>query len=529
MSGVNFIGSPPEQSYVHNALHPAPWHGIFLRNRCKQINSTVGYRTLEYGQLLEKIKQADSSTRLRENFRFILDQIPKELLKRPQIYEMVRELITRFYLDEVKKIESASRIQRRQEELSEIGEKCPPELNEVHQKCDKFCFEKECLLSFREESQRTYRVLSIDGGGIRGIIPAMLLVEIEKITGEPISNLFDLIGGTSTGGILGLGLAKEGEPFSAQDLLEFYTGQHGRIFQPNPDYQAQDTSSMGMGERVAHELVNPKYLAPDEFFEEKLEGATLNGCKTDVLITTNSQEAVMSKAMSVAMSGLSLLGAIFTGGNTVLSHDAVARKVHYFTREGLKEISYRNVDVNKHGRYSYPPQKVSSDRDFTVRVESAENFSLQDVARFTSAAPFYFPPIQHENTQYTDGGILQNDPTIPCVLDSLNRGHSADDIFLVSLGTGEAKEKGISNDLKSNFVSMWFDTVQGDVENFDTAMSRLNPGGFHRFQYRFDREAPELDDTRPETIAFLQECGRKLIEQNADYLEEVCKVLKSQI
>jgi len=529
MSGISFLGSPPEQSYVHNALHPAPWHDIFLRNRCKQINSSVGYRTLEYGQLLDKIKEADSSTRLRENFRFILDQIPKELLKRPQIYEIVRELITRFYFDEVKEIESVSRIYRREQELAEIGEKCPRELNEVHKKCDKFCFEKEGLLSFRKESQRTYRVLSIDGGGIRGIIPAMLLVEIERITKEPISNLFDLIGGTSTGGILGLGLAKEGEAFSAQDLLEFYTGQHGRIFQPNPGYQEKDTSNMGMGERVAHELANPKYLAPNEFFEEKLGEATLAGCKTNILITTNSQKAVISKVMSVAMSGLSLIGAIFTGGNTVLSHDSVARQVHYFTREGLKELSYRNVDVNQHDRYSYPPKKTFSDRDYTVREESARDFFLQDVARFTSAAPFYFPPIRYENTLYTDGGILQNDPTLPCVLESIDSGHSAEDIFLVSLGTGEAKEKGTSDDMKSNFVSLWFDTVQGGFENFDTLLSILDPRGFHRFQYHFEEQAPELDDTRPETIAFLQECGRKLIRQNADYLEEVCRVLKSQI
>jgi patatin-like phospholipase/acyl hydrolase len=52
------------------------------------------------------------------------------------------------------------------------------------------------------------KVLSIDGGGIRGIIPAMVLAEIEKRTNKPISELFHLIAGTSTGGIITLGLTK---------------------------------------------------------------------------------------------------------------------------------------------------------------------------------------------------------------------------------------------------------------------------------------------------------------------------------
>lgn len=45
-------------------------------------------------------------------------------------------------------------------------------------------------------------VLSVDGGGIRGIIPAMFLEEMEKRTGKPVCALFDVIGGTSTGGII---------------------------------------------------------------------------------------------------------------------------------------------------------------------------------------------------------------------------------------------------------------------------------------------------------------------------------------
>lgn len=76
------------------------------------------------------------------------------------------------------------------------------------------------------------RILSIDGGGIRGIIPAVFLVEVEKRTGKKINELFDFIVGTSTGGIMSLLLTKENS-YSAQEVLEFYTGQDAKlIFKP---------------------------------------------------------------------------------------------------------------------------------------------------------------------------------------------------------------------------------------------------------------------------------------------------------
>ena len=54
------------------------------------------------------------------------------------------------------------------------------------------------------------RILAIDGGGIRGMIPAIVLAEIERRTGRRTAELFDLIAGTSTGGILACGLTRPG-------------------------------------------------------------------------------------------------------------------------------------------------------------------------------------------------------------------------------------------------------------------------------------------------------------------------------
>ena len=84
-------------------------------------------------------------------------------------------------------------------------------------------------------SDRPVRVLAIDGGGIRGLIAARLLSEIEHRTRRPISCLFDLLAGTSTGGILALALTKPasgaaGPAHTAAEMVDFYERQGPAIF-----------------------------------------------------------------------------------------------------------------------------------------------------------------------------------------------------------------------------------------------------------------------------------------------------------
>ena len=78
---------------------------------------------------------------------------------------------------------------------------------------------------------RRFRVLSIDGGGIRGIFPAGVLAGLERLYagGGSIASYFDLVAGTSTGGILALGL---GAGFSARELLDLYAVRGCEIFPP---------------------------------------------------------------------------------------------------------------------------------------------------------------------------------------------------------------------------------------------------------------------------------------------------------
>lgn len=74
---------------------------------------------------------------------------------------------------------------------------------------------------------KPFRILSVDGGGIKGVFPAAFLAALERTSELRMLEKFDLIVGTSTGGILALGL---GLGFTGEQMLQFYCDHGPRIF-----------------------------------------------------------------------------------------------------------------------------------------------------------------------------------------------------------------------------------------------------------------------------------------------------------
>lgn len=124
-------------------------------------------------------------------------------------------------------------------------------------------------------------ILSIDGGGIRGIVPATFLVEFEKQTGQPICELFDIIAGTSTGGILAAALTVPGSPgkprYSAQEVLDAYFEHGGEIF----------SKSLLRTAVTLGGLIRPIYSprALERMLVQYLGDARLHTTLTEILVT----------------------------------------------------------------------------------------------------------------------------------------------------------------------------------------------------------------------------------------------------
>jgi patatin-like phospholipase/acyl hydrolase len=76
------------------------------------------------------------------------------------------------------------------------------------------------------------KILTIDGGGIRGVFPAAFLADLEKNLKQPIGRYFDLIAGTSTGGIIAIALALG---MKASEILNLYEENGPKIFAQTRD------------------------------------------------------------------------------------------------------------------------------------------------------------------------------------------------------------------------------------------------------------------------------------------------------
>jgi patatin-like phospholipase/acyl hydrolase len=128
---------------------------------------------------------------------------------------------------------------------------------------------------------RTVRILSIDGGGMRGLIPALVLEHLEALTGRPIASLFDLVAGTSTGGVMTLLLTRpgaDGRPhYTAKDVVGLYT-EHGReLFHADAAYQQESKGG----------LVLPKYPSSSVVgtLSTYLGDAEMKDALTDLFVT----------------------------------------------------------------------------------------------------------------------------------------------------------------------------------------------------------------------------------------------------
>ena len=129
--------------------------------------------------------------------------------------------------------------------------------------------------------QRMVTVLSVDGGGIRGIIPSTYLMEIERRTNKPVCALFDLVAGTSTGGILAAALTVSnghGKPkYTAQQIREAYFAHGGEIFHKSA---VRKLATLGG-------LTRPLYgpCALERMLKEYLGEARLHETLTEILVT----------------------------------------------------------------------------------------------------------------------------------------------------------------------------------------------------------------------------------------------------
>ncbi len=340
------------------------------------------------------------------------------------------------------------------------------------------------------------RILSIDGGGIRGIIPAIVLNYIEERTGKRIATMFDFIAGTSTGGILALGLTKRNSDSSINH---------------EPEY-------------TAAELVNFYHKYGQKIFNEYIPGDL-----DDLLQAKHNPQ----------------------GKQEVLKELLGEAKVE----DALREIFITSYDIELRAPIFFTSNRYAEQPDSLDSRKICRGFKMFEAAMATSAAPTFFPPYQLETAHHTDegyyalvdGGIFANNPSSLAMMEAMisykRKQKNAEelqrnDTLVVSLGTGSLTKQYKYRDVKNWGQAKWAlpllnVVLDGQSESVAYQLNQLMvTKGENRNYYRFqtplssDNSHDQMDNASPSNIQYLEERGKKLIEQRQESLDELCELLK---
>jgi predicted acylesterase/phospholipase RssA len=324
----------------------------------------------------------------------------------------------------------------------------------------------------------SYRVLALDGGGIRGLIPARVLEEVEAHMGRPVAEMFDLIAGTSTGGILALGLTKpdeQGKPaFTATDMCDLYLNEGTAIF-PHTIFQEV---------RTLHGLADARYPA------EPIER----------ILAQRFGETMLSRALTEVV---------------IPSYDLSAPAPYFFKREYAK----------------------SETEDWDTRMALVARATSAAPTYFD---PAVIPsPDGHGQHALVDGGTFANNPTLSGYVDALRlKKAEIPRVVVVSIGTGlppqtpgsgpipiEADKAGDFGLVKwaRPILEVVLDGVPKAVEYQMNVIQAANPDGlgYYRLQSDLPTASHALDDASPENCSKLIADAESLIAKSSDTLQHI--------
>ena len=352
------------------------------------------------------------------------------------------------------------------------------------------------------------KVLSIDGGGIRGIIPCVILAEIERLTGKPASALFDLMAGTSTGGIIAcmLNISDPANPakpkFSADDIGRMYERYGSKIF----------LKKAGILTKVAG------------FFEESY--------------TQEGLEQVLSEYLGeteLTQTRTALL---------VTAYDIEQRKPFYFLSRLAKldpeNENFRLRDIAR--STSAAPTYFEPE---LVKLDQVKRLALIDGGVFANnpAMLAYTEALELMQQSKRGGKSVQKSKTLETLTakrtwtaHTMPARNQPSEMFMLSIGTGLVRLPYKYEEAKSWGFAQWLRPCldilsQGVSETVDYQMQYVLPPGPDGTPYyvRLSPDIPEknseLSDVSAKNIATLKAIAAETVEKNKNWIEATCEML----
>ncbi|XP_068459877.1 calcium-independent phospholipase A2-gamma-like [Clinocottus analis] len=312
---------------------------------------------------------------------------------------------------------------------------------------------------------RGIRILTIDGGGLRGLVALQTLHKLEALTGKPIYKLFDYICGVSTGAILGFMLGVFQIPLDECDDL--YRKLGSDVFKQNV---IVGTVKMGWN----HAFYDSE--AWENILREKMGSQLL-------VETSRNPECPKVAAVSTIVN-----------------------------RGTLKAYVFRNYNLLPGVRSPYL---------------GGSQHQLWQAIRATSAAPGYFQEFTLGNDLHQDGGLLINNPTALAIHECKCLWPNTPLECVVSLGTGRFETPGKNSATYTSLKTKLTNVISSatDTEEVHAMLDAfLPPTTYYRFN-PFMNEDISMDENRQEKLNLLQADGLRYLERNEEKLKKVARIL----
>lgn len=327
-------------------------------------------------------------------------------------------------------------------------------------------------------ARKKIRILSIDGGGIRGVVPALLLRRLEQDLNLPIHRLFDYVVGTSTGGLIALALAKPGvagsPAFSAASVADFYEREGPTLF------AARRSSLLPFGK--------PRYgnAGVEEVVRRTLGNTLLSESLTEVMVT---------------------------------AYDMSNRCPKLFLSWEARELNSENFYMRDVARAT-----TAAPTYFTPALVAAHD---------STAPPLHLVDGGVFANNPTARGFFE------VTHEELKRGASLEDteFIVVSLGTGMFKKPYAHAQTKNWGLLEWsrplLDVVfDGIGETVDYQLRGMFASGrwqgrYYRFQGELDPTGAELDNASKPCMQRLRDLAGRIYERNKDSYGQMVRDLMS--
>ncbi|KAI8001414.1 Phospholipase A I [Camellia lanceoleosa] len=368
----------------------------------------------------------------------------------------------------------------------------------------------------RPVAKQGLRILSMDGGGMKGLATVQILKEIEKGTGKRIHEVFDLICGTSTGGMLAVALAIK--LMSLEKCEEIYK-KLGRLVFAEPVPKDNEAATW-------REKLDQLYKSSSQSFRVVVHGSKHSADQFERLLKEMCADEDGDLLIESAVKNIPKVFVVSTLVSAVPAQPFIFRNYQY--PAGTPEIPFaisEGSPSSGQGNANASPQVGYKRNAF---IGSSKHHVWQAI-RASSAAPYYLDDFSHDVYRWQDGAIVANNPTIFAIHEAQLLWPDTKIDCLVSIGCGSVPIKVRKGGWRYLDTGQVLIESSCSVDRVEEALSALLPMlpeiHYFRFNPVDERCDMELDETDPTVWLKLEAATEEYIQNNSHAFKSVCERL----